>query len=244
MRKSSIAFLFCLSTALIAQAPKTNAAAKAPANPPPPTGLLAAPGKTLFQDDFSAPRTNDWKFPIPAFVVSNGMLVAWQGRADHGAVSKIAVPFSNAVVQVSFRFEGGTSWNLVFDDRTYKGSHAGHICRVAFTTNGVRLADDKEGAMRNDIFDNRTNASMKAELARRLVGRSLAAAVPLPKGTWHTVLTELVGEEMRVHLDGKPIAALRSQGIAHGKKGDFGFAVSGGQVWFKDLSIRQATPAP
>jgi hypothetical protein len=154
------------------------------------------------------------------------------------------VPFSNAVVQVSFRFEGGSSWNLVFDDRTYKGSHAGHICRVAFTTNGLRLADDKEGAMKNEIFDHRTNAAMKAELAKKLQGRSLGVTLPIARGAWHTVLTELVGEEMRVHLDGKPLAALRSPGIAHGKKGDFGFAVSGGQVWFKDLSIREATPAP
>ena len=54
----------------------------------------------------------------------------------------------------------------------------------------------------------------------------------------------VVGDEMRVALDGKPVASLKSPGFAHPTKSGFGFTVSDKEVHFDNLSIRVPGPGP
>ena len=55
------------------------------------------------------------------------------------------------------------SINAVCDDRAYTNSHAGHICRATITPKVIRLGDDREGGMRNDIQAMRKDPKRKAE---------------------------------------------------------------------------------
>ena len=89
-------------------------------------------GELIFTDDFERSDLGEWKPLIPSFEIRNGVLRGWQTRDDHGAVGRIYRPMKDVVVEFKFMLDGSTGFNAVFDDQKFKGSHAGHICRVAF----------------------------------------------------------------------------------------------------------------
>lgn len=198
---------------------------------------FASRGKPLFADDFSRTALGAWRSSIPTFTVADGVLKGSQTRDDHGAVIRTKVAFKDGIVECRFRFESATSFNVVFDDKSYKGSHAGHICRVAVTPKQVRLGDDKEGVMRNDIFAMRQDPKRKAEADPLLMGRSQAVPVQLEPRRWYRLRIEIVGEAMRVSLDDKPVGHLKSPGIGHATKAEFGFTVSGREAQFDDVRV-------
>ena len=203
--------------------------------------LQAQRGKLLFQDDFSGEDLGDWKSIIPDFRVVNGVLTAQQQRDDHGAVGRVYLPMKDVVMRFRFRFRGSPRFNLVFDDRNHRESHAGHICRVAFSPVTIRLGDDKEGAMRNDLFKMRRNPATKDKAAQLLRGRSTSVDVKSPTGAWHQAEVVILGNRMSVKLDEKMVAELASPGIAHPTKTSVHFTVVGKAMEFDDVQIWSAT---
>ena len=177
---------------------------------------------------------------LPSFAVQNGVLKGWQTRDDHGAVGRVYRPMKNVIVEFKFKLDGSTGFNAVFDDKNHKGSHAGHICRVAFAPKQIRLGDDKEGVMRNDIFEMRKDHARKAEADKLLIGRGTATNITIAPKSWHRVTIEILGDQMQVNLDGKPAGLLKSPGIAHETKESFHFTVNGPGVLFDDIRIWQA----
>jgi hypothetical protein len=202
----------------------------------PETALIEKRDK-LVSDHFERNDLGDWKSVIPTFTVERGVLKALQSRDDHGAVGRIHRPMRDVVVEFKFQLDGSTGFNAVFDDQSYKGSHAGHICRVAFAAKVIRLGDDKEGVMRNDIFEMRRDPNRKADAEKLLLGRSSSAPISLEQSKWYQAAIEIAGDQMRVSLDGKPVGYLKSPGIAHTSKSSFHFTVNGPGVLFDDVMI-------
>ncbi len=202
---------------------------------------LAKPGKVLFADDFERKELgSSWRPVIPTFSVADGVMRGSQTRDDHGAVGRVSIPMRNVIVEFRFQLAGARSVNAVFDDRTFKGSHAGHICRVALTPRQIRLGDDKEGIMRNDIFEMRRDPERKTEADKLLIGRGQMIRRTLEQNKWYQVRIEIVGDEMRVSLDGEAIGYLKSPGLAHPTKSSFHFTVSGKDALFDDVRISEA----
>ena len=166
-----------------------------------------------------------------------------QTRDDHGAVGSTHVAFKDAVIEFKFRFNGATSINAVCDDKAWNGTHAGHICRATITPKLIRLGDDKEGGMRNDIFEMRKDPTRKAEGDKLMEGRTKTFPMPVATNDWHKLTMEIVGEEMRVTLDGKAVGSLKSPGFAHPTKSDFHFTVNGKDALFDDVRIWSAESA-
>lgn len=209
-----------------------------------PSSPIAKKGELLFTDDFSeASSAENWKNIIPAFTVEDGVLKGVQAREDHGAVGRVYQKFTDAVIEFRFKLVGTPNFNAVVDDRNFKGSHAGHILRVSFAPTQVRLGDDKEGVMRNDIFEMRRDPEKKAEANKLLEGRGSAAKQTIEQERWYAVQIEILGDEMRVSLDGEPIGYLKSSGIAHETKESFHFTVNGKGALFDDVKIWAAEPA-
>jgi len=217
--------------ALIVFLPSLVMAAEIPSEP------LAEKGELIFSDEFDRDVLGEWKTIIPGFSVNDGVLKGWQAKDDHGAVGRVYRPMKNVIVEFKFKLDGSNRFNVVFDDKNYKGSHAGHIARVAFSPTQIRLGDDKEGIMRNDIFAMRRDPQQKAKADELIKDRGSVVKVKVDAGTWHHVMIEIVGDRMRVSFDGEPVGYLQSPGLAHPTKESVHFTVKGTGVLYDDVKI-------
>lgn len=203
-------------------------------------GPLAEKGELLFSDDFERTDLGDWKVVIPDFKVAGGVLVGTQDREDHGSVGRISLPMKDVILSFRFQLAGSPTFNVVFDDKNHKGSHAGHICRVAIAAKQIRLGDDKEGVMRNDIFEMRKDPARKGAADELIQGRGTVAKADVEQNRWYAMTIEIVGDEMRVSLDGQPVGHLKSPGLAHPTKESVHFTVTGKEARFDDVKIWKA----
>ena len=234
--------------------PGTVLAADLPAIP---DASIAKKKELLFSDDFEAAEpAKVWHKVVPTFAVENGALKGTQTRdknipaADgkpaitaHAAVHGLEIPTRDSVVEVKIRFEGATMIDVEFDDRKYTGAHYGHLCRAQVRLNGVTIIDERDGNMRNDIYEMSKDPTKKAERAKLLAGRQVTYPATLEAGKWHTLVVETVGDTMRVTLDGKPAAFLKSSGIAHATKSKIELGVGGKDGFFDDIKVWNAEPA-
>src|ERR1041384_7743533 len=143
-----------------------TSSAFAPELPFIPAETIAKKKELLFSDDFEgAEPAKVWHRVVPTFGVEKGALKGTQTRdknipaADgkpavqaHAAVHGLEIPTKDSIVECKIRFEGATMIDVEFDDRKYTGSHYGHICLAQVRTNAVRIIDQRDGNMRNDIY--------------------------------------------------------------------------------------------
>jgi hypothetical protein len=219
-----------------------------------PSKPISVKKELLFSDDFEGGEpAKVWHKVVPTFAVENGTLKGTQTRdkdvpsADgksvvkaHAAVHGLEIPTKDSVVECKIRFEGATMIDVEFDDRKYTGAHYGHLCRAQVRLNGVTIIDERDGGMRNDIREMRNDPAKKAEVAALLKGRQVTYPAKLETGKWYTLVVETVGDEMRVTIDGKPAAFLKSSGIAHATKSKIELGVAGKDGFFDDLKVWNA----
>jgi hypothetical protein len=229
-------------------------AAELPAIPADP---IARKKELLFSDDFEgAEPAKVWHKVVQTFAVEKGTLKGTQTRdknapaADgkpavqaHAAVHGLEIPTKDSVVEVKIRFEGASMIDVEFDDRKYTGAHYGHLCRAQVRLNGVTIIDERDGNMRNDIYEMSKDPEKKAERAKLLVGRQVTYPAKLETGKWYTLVVETVGDQMRVTLDGKPAAYLKSSGIGHATKSKIELGVGGKDGFFDDIKVWNAEAA-
>ena len=232
----------------------TAFAADSPAIPAEP---IAKKKELLFSDNFEgAEPAKVWHKVVPTFVVEKGTLKGTQTRdqnipaADgkpattaHAAVHGLEIPTKDSVVEVRIGFDGATMIDVEFDDRKYTGAHYGHLCRAQVRLNGVTLIDERDGNMRNDIYEMSKDPAHKAERAKLLVGRQATYPAKLEAGKWYALVVETVGDTMRVTLDGKHAAFLKSSGIAPATKSKIELGVGGKDGLFDDIKVWNAEPA-
>ncbi len=211
-----------------------------------PAQSIAQKGALVFSDDFErADLGEKWKVTTPTFAIADGVLRCSQTKPEHGAVGRVDIGQEDFVLEFKFRFEGATSINAVANDRAYKEGHAGHICRVSLSPRGIMLGDDKE-RLTHAIEEMQKDPARKAEVAKLTAGRTASFPVKLEARRWYQLAMEVVGDELRVTLDGQPVGYLKSSGIAHPMKSDFHFTVSGdatGYALFDDVHVWAASPA-
>jgi hypothetical protein len=222
-----------------------------------PSKPISVKKELLFSDDFEGGEpTKVWHKVVPTFAVESGTLKGTQTRdkdvpsADgksvakaHAAVHGLEIPTKDSVVECRIKFEGATMIDVEFDDRKYTGAHYGHLCRAQVRLNGVTIIDERDGGMRNDIREMRQDPTKKDEVAKLLKGRQITYPAKLETGKWYALVVETVGDEMRVTIDGKPAAYLKSSGIAHATKSKIELGVAGKDGFFDDVKVWNAEPA-
>jgi hypothetical protein len=232
----------------------TGAAADVAAIPDRP---IAVKKELLFADDFEgSDRSRLWHKVVPTFAFEQGALKGTQTREKtipaaegkpaitaHAAVHGLEVPTKDSIVEVKIRFDGATMIDVEFDDRQYTGAHYGHLCRAQVRLTGVTIIDERDGGMRNDIYELKKDPAKKAEVAKLIAGRSVTYPAKLESGKWYTLVVEMAGDEMRVTLDGKPAGYLKSSGIAHPTKSKIELGVAGKDGYFDDIKVWNAEPA-
>jgi hypothetical protein len=222
-----------------------------------PTEPIARKKDLLFSDDFEASQpAKEWHRVVPTFAFENGTLKGTQTRdmnipaADgkpevraHAAVHGLTVPTRDSVVETRIRFGGATMIDVEFDDRAYKGSHYGHICRAQVRLNGITLIDERDGNMRNDIYQLKKDPANREQVAKLLEGRQARFPAKLEADRWYTLVVETVGDAMRVTVDGQPAGFLKSSGIGHATKSKIELGVAGKDGFFDDVKVWNAEPA-
>jgi hypothetical protein len=242
---------------LISSAAASFAApAETPKLPKVPSKPIAVKKELLFSDDFQGTTPDKvWHKVVPTFAVENGMLKGIQTRDQtipaangkpevkaHAAVHGLEIPTKDSVVEAKIRFDGATMIDVEFDDRKYTGAHYGHLCRAQVRLNGVTIIDERDGNMRNDIREMRNDPSKKEEAAKLLQGRQVTYPAKFETGKWYNLVVETVGDEMRVTIDGEPVAYLKSSGIAHETKSKIELGVAGKDGCFDDIKVWNAEP--
>lgn len=222
-----------------------------------PVEPLANKGRLLFQDDFKGSNVSPlWHKVVPTFVVTNGVLRGTQTRERdvtlsngtvvkaHAAVHGLSLPTTNSITEFKFWVEGNGMVDIEWDDRAWTNSHYGHLFRAQFRTNGVTLMDEREGSQNLAVKALLADPATKAEGDKRMAGKHLQFPVAIPEDGWHTAVVEVFWGQMRVLVDGKPVAYMRSPGIGHPTKSKIEFGVAGKVGFFSDLKIWNAVAIP
>ena len=201
--------------------------------------------RVIFSDDFSGatfgPRWGHYK---SASVVKDGVLVGTTApTSDHSAVDHIRIEGERDLeVSVRFRFvsDKAKSFNVWFDDKNYKGSHAGHICQTTISPSAVSLSDAKTGGfnLEGGLYD-RKKANQLTEDEKKLLAaktKRLPLAVSLTE--WHTLVVRTTGDEISVSIDGKNAGSFKSDGVTHATKSLVSLTTNPVDVEYDDFAIK------
>ncbi|HSI10422.1 MAG TPA: hypothetical protein VK961_00195 [Chthoniobacter sp.] len=201
--------------------------------------------RTIFSDDFSGtgfgPRWGHYK---SGSVIKDGVLVGITPEgSDHPAVDSIKFdPERDLEVSVKFRFvsDKAKSFNLWFDDKDYKESHAGHICNVSVSPTNVAVGDAKTGNFRNDIYERKKAVppTITDEDKKMLATKNKSFPVKVSLQEWHTLVAQTKGDEVTVSIDGKVVGSFKSEGVAHDHKTLVSLTTNQVDVNYDDFSLK------
>ena len=223
-----------------------------------PAESIAKKKELLFSDDFeSATPAKPWHRVVDTFAFEKGKLKGTQTREKdtpskdgksvitaHAAVYGLEIPTQNSVVECKIRFEGASMIDVEFDDRKFTGSHYGHLCRAQVRLDKVTILDERDGSQSNALIELRKDpAGNKAEISKLLAAHSATFPAKLEAGRWYALVVETVGDTMRVTIDDKPAAFLKSPGIGHASKSKIELGVGGKDGFFDDIKVWNAEPA-
>jgi hypothetical protein len=245
-----------ISTALVAQQPGKPG----PKLPKIPAKPIAEKKELLFSDDFKGTEHDKkWHRVVDTFTFENGSLKGTQTRVKdipaaegkpeikaHPAVYGLELPTKDSVVEVKIRFEGNTSMDVEFDDRKFQGSHYGHLCRaIAKLKDGnITIMDERDGSQSNAIIELKKDPVANKDAINKIYStHSVSFPYKFEQHKDYTFTVEVVGEEMRVSVDGKPAAFFKSPGIGHETKSKIELGVNGQSGYFDDIKVWNAVPA-
>ncbi len=200
--------------------------------------------KLLFEDDFSKDGFGEqWGHYKSGSVVKDGVLQGFSpDPSDHAAVDNVKIEGQQDMeVSVRFRFMGekGRQLDVWLDDWGFKGSHAGHICRVSVGRNHVSMIDAKEGSFRKDIYEKKkAGEELDKETLKALEGKSAKFDLKLKAEEWHTLTVRTKDDEVTALVDGKKIGSLKSPGIAHETKTLISLTTNEADIHYDDFFIR------
>ena len=201
-------------------------------------------GELIFEDDFSGEGFDErWSHYKSGSVVKDGVFEGITPvDSDHQAVDTIKFDGRRDVeVSMKFKFGGPEAqrFNLKFDDNQYKGSHAGHICRVTITRSTVTLSDGKTGVFKNEIFEMKSSpGGLDEETKKLLETKSARFPLDLDNDEWHELLLRTKEDRMTLEIDGESVGELLSEGIAHPTKSSVGLATPGKSMFFDDFVVK------
>jgi len=222
-----------------------------------PSKPIAEKKELLFSDEMNGNEHDKrWHRVVDTFVFENNALKGTQTRVKdqpskdgksvitaHAAVYGLEVPTKDTVIEVKMRFDGCTMMDVEFDDRKYTAAHYGHLCRAQIRLDKVTIMDEREGSQNLIIKELRKDPAKKDEVNKLMAGKSATFPVKLEQNKEYTVVVETVGDEMRVSIDGKAVAFLKSAGIGHETKSKIELGVAGQSGWFDDIKVWNAAPA-
>lgn len=199
-------------------------------------------GEQLFFEDFAVTKPGkQWNYYKSSSEIKDGVLQGVELKdGGHAAVHQLRTePYSDVELTVDLKFAGSPYTNLTFNQHKFKGSHAGHICRVVVSPTRVTLRDGKTGVFNNEIFKKRQAKEKLTDEEKALLKRSETVfPVKLEKDKWYKVTVRIKGDLMQAYIDGKLIGSLQSPGIAHATKDKIGLVTPKQSIHYDNVSVR------
>src|ERR1051325_5143347 len=182
-----------------------------------PKTLMTERGKLAYSDDLSKAA---WRAGKGKWEIVDGAMKGSELKADkHGAVARHQLPFKDAVIQFDIQLNGSKQATFSINDAKE------HLSRALVHPAGFRAQKDDEA---HDGPDKAKPFNL--------------VNVPFKPGTWHTVLIEILGEEMVATIEGKSSAG--SDPLIGTAKANFGFTVAGESASFRNLKVWEAQANP
>lgn len=201
--------------------------------------------RVIFSDDFSAEGfSKAWGHYKSSSIVKDGMLIGITApTSDHSAVDNIKFTGEKDLqVSVKFRFtsDKAKSFNVWFDDKNYKGSHAGHICQATIYPNAVNLSDAKTGGfdLKGGLYDRKKANQLTEDEKKMLAAKQKRIPATISLNEWHTLVVTTERDVISVSIDGKEIGSFASPGIAHDTKSLVSLTTNPVDVHYDDFSIK------
>lgn len=204
----------------------------------------------VFEDDFSGEGFGEqWRHYKSESVIKDGVLV---GKTidinDHAGVDSITFEGRRDMeISVKFKFAGpdAKQFNVWFDDKNFKGSHAGHIASISINPTGGSIADAKTGSMENSIYEKKTSpAGLDEETKKLLEAKTSRFELELEKGKdkeeWHDLVIRTKADKVVVKVDGKEVGELQSEGVAHNTKSVVSLTTNVNDVHYDDFVVKAA----
>lgn len=200
----------------------------------------------IFEDDFSGEGFGEaWKHYKSESVVQDGVLI---GKTidinDHAGVDNIRFEGRQDMeVAVKFNFAGeeATRFNVWFDDKDYKGAHAGHICSVSISPAGGSIVDAKTGNMENSIYEMKKSPAGLDDATKELLATKTANfKLDLERGEWQELLIRTRGNVVTAFVNGEEVASLESEGLSHATKSLVSLTTNINDVHYDDFVIKAA----
>ena len=200
----------------------------------------------VFEDDFSGEEFGElWKHYKSESVVRDGVMIGktvdinvhagcdsvrFEGRRD----MEVAVKF-NFVGEEAERF------NVWFDDKDYKESHAGHISSISISPTSLSISDAKTGNFKNDIYEKRKSPEgLDKGTEEMLKSKTVRFELELDREKWYELLIRTKGDNLVVKIDGKEVGEFQSEGVAHMTKSLVSLTTNVNDVHYDDLLIKAA----
>ena len=203
--------------------------------------------RVIFSDDFAAEGFGKaWGHYKSASIVKDGVLVGTTApTSDHSAVDHIRIEGEKDLeVSVKFRFvsDKAKSFNVWFDDKNYKGSHAGHICQATISPTSVNLSDAKTGGfnLEGGLYERKKANQLTEDEKKMLAAKAKRLPVKLALQEWHTLVVQTQGDELKVTIDGKEVGNFKSEGITHSTKSLISLTTNPVDVEYDDFAIKGA----
>ncbi len=203
--------------------------------------------RVIFSDDFTADGFGKtWGHYKSTSVVKDGVLRGITApESDHSAVDVIRIaPELDLEVSVKFQFvsDQAKGFNIWFDDKDYKGSHAGHICSISVNPKAVVVADAKAGTFSNDIYTRKkaTPPTLTSEDKANMIKWTKSMPTTVSLKEWHTLVVRTHNDTVETSIDGKVVGNFQSPGVAHDHKTVVSLTTNRIDVNYDDFSIKGA----
>lgn len=202
--------------------------------------------EVVFEDDFSGDGFGDrWGHYKSESLVQDGVMI---GKTididDHAGCDSIRFEGRQDMeVSVKFKFASDEAerFNVWFDDKEYKGSHAGHIASVFIDRNGGSITDAKTGNMENSIYEmKKSPAGLDEETKELLASKTKRFEAEIEDNEWHDLVVRTKGPLVTVLIDGEEVAGFESEGNAHETKSLVSLTTNINDVHYDDFVVKAA----
>ena len=202
--------------------------------------------EVVFEDDFSSDGFGErWGHYKSESLVEDGIMI---GKTidinDHAGCDSVRFEGRQDMeVSVKFKFasEEAQKFNVWFDDKDYKGSHAGHITSVFIDRTGGSITDAKTGNMANDIYEmKKSPAGLDDETKELLATKTTRFEADIEDGEWHNLVVRTKGPLVKVFIDGDEVAEFESEGNAHETKSLVSLTTNINDVHYDDFVVKAA----